>query len=615
MRVPRLIPQETIKTPPTPTATAPGPEAFGGGIASALSQAGAELEAHAKRMQEERDAIKGLNLTVEAQQRVTNILYGENGLMLKQGLEADGIYKTFTEEYNKIIEEIAAKAENANQRNVLTQSMLRQSVAYQSQISKHEAAEMQKARIQQLDANLKSLTETAIASKGDPEAMAAFTQEAERIVTAIYGSYGEESVKLVMDEWNNNVHGGIISNLLANDELEAAKDYYEQNKDKISTANQTKIEGFIKDKEEVIFVQETGYKIFQQFGLNNEEQALEYIRENFSGERENKLITYVQGVYVDERRFEAERYDNYLNSIVVRISSAGSLTDALKIIDESNLDPKDKLSLQSQVRSNYKGSDVGMWDSVKAFEEIRWRASLPDGNPYAFRSEAELVASFAGRLTKEQQRTIYQVWSTRNAHPELYDSIYKAVKDNNIPEALLPSFAGDVYDAIEKKEVAEKRSLSNPEIESTIREVLQSKRNIYLSANYGRNIPPEIDQWLKSELFPNFREDPRAFLEFQEVYLEFIDTMVGATGQASIKPSTYYALAEALFKDVVVSQGFFRKNRLKGFEIYRMGGALREAPDGSLQWYMNQDGNWVPAWEYFGGMPVDKIDRSKAYAR
>jgi len=432
--------------------------------------------------------------------------------MLKQGLEADGIYKTFVEEYNKIIEEIAAKAENANQRNVLIQSMLRQSVAYQSQISKHEAAEMQKARIQQLDANLKSLTETAIASKGDPEAMAAFTQEAERIVTAIYGSYGEESVKLVMDEWNNNVHGGIISNLLANDELEAAKDYYEQNKDKISTANQTKIEGFIKDKEEVIFVQETGYKIFQQFGLNNEEQALEYIRENFSGERENKLITYVQGVYVDERRFEAERYDNYLNSIVVRISSAGSLTDALKIIDESNLDPKDKLSLQSQVRSNYKGSDVGMWDSVKAFEEIRWRASLPDGNPYAFRSEAELVASFAGRLTKEQQRTIYQVWSTRNAHPELYDSIYKAVKDNNIPEALLPSFAGDVYDAIEKKEVAERRSLSNPEIESTIREVLQSKRNIYLSANYGRNIPPEIDQWLKSELFPNFREDPRAFL-------------------------------------------------------------------------------------------------------
>ena len=74
-----------------------------------MSQAGAELEAHAKRMQDERDAIKGLNLIVEAQQRVTNILYGENGYMLQEGLNADGVYKRFSEDYNKIIEEVAAR--------------------------------------------------------------------------------------------------------------------------------------------------------------------------------------------------------------------------------------------------------------------------------------------------------------------------------------------------------------------------------------------------------------------------------------------------------------------------------------------------------------------------
>ncbi len=239
MRVPRLIPQATVENPPIPRAAAPGPEAFGGTIASALSQAGSQLEAHAKRMQEERDAIKGLNLIVEAQQRVVDKLYGENGYMLREGLNADGIYKSFIEDYNKIIEEIAAKAENTNQRNVLMQSMLRQSVAYQSQLSQKEAEEMQKAKIQQLNANLASLTEAAIASNGDPEAMAAFTQEAERIATAIYGSYGEEPVKLAIDEWNDNVHSGIISNLLANDELDAEKDYYEKNKENISTANRT----------------------------------------------------------------------------------------------------------------------------------------------------------------------------------------------------------------------------------------------------------------------------------------------------------------------------------------------------------------------------------------
>lgn len=608
MRVPRLIPQETIKTPPTPRATAPGPEAFGGSIASALSQAGAELEAHAKRMQEERDAIKGLNLTVEAQQRVTNILYGENGYMLQEGLNADGVYKRFSEDYNKIIEEIAAKAENTNQRNVLIQSMLRQLPAYQSQISKHEAAEMQKARVQQLNANLASLTEAAIASKGDPEAMATLTQEAERVATAIYGSYGEEPVKLAMDEWHNNVHSGIISNLLANDELEAAKDYYEQNKDKISTANQTKIEGFIKDKEEVIFVQETGYKIFQQFGLQNEEGALEYIRENFSGERENKLMTYVQGIYVDERRFEAERYDNYLNSIVVRISSAGSLTDAIKIIEESNLDPKDKLSLQNQVRSNYEKSDVGRWQSFKDFDYILWRVTLPPEHPEAFKSEAEIFAALGGRFTKEEQKTIYQAWRTRDVHPGLYDSIYRAVDDNNISEALLPRLSSDVYDAIAKKEAAEKRILSNPEVESIIRDVVQKNSNVYLNPDYSGNIPSDVDTYVKNKYFKS-PESLRSYLEFKEAYLEYIDAMAGTTGRASIKPTTYYDLADALMEEVVVSQGFFKKNKLRGYEIYRMGGVLREAPDGSLQWYMDRDGEWVPAWEVLGGMPIDRRKR------
>ena len=608
MRVPRLIPQATIENPPIPRAAAPGPEAFGGTIASTLSKSGLQLEYSAKRMQQEIDAIKGLNLTVKAQQRISDILYGENGLGLRQGLEAEGASKEFNEQYFKIIEEISAEAENNNQRNVFAQSMLRRLPAYQSQLSQYEAAEIQKAKVQQLNASLTLLTEEAIASKGNPEAMTAFTQEAELIITALGGKYGKEFVTSLMNKWNDDVHSGVVLNFLANDELDAAKSYYEKNKDKIGPDNQTKIEGFLTDKEQTIFIQETAYDIAQRF-KGKEEDALKHIRENYSGETEDKLAARVQGIFADERRFEADRYDKYLNSVLTRVSATGSFAESLKIIEESNLKAADKLSLRRQVTSEYRGSDVGMWDSVKAFEEIRWRASLPDGNPYAFRSEAELVASFAGRLTKEQQRTIYQVWRTRNAHPELYDSIYKAVKDNNIPEALLPSFAGDVYDAIEKKEVAEKRSLSNPEIESTIREVLQSKRNIYLSANYGRNIPPEIDQWLKRELFPNFREDPRAFLEFQEVYLEFIDTMVGATGQASIKPSTYYALAEALFKDVVVSQGFFRKNRLKGFEIYRMGGILKEAPDGSLQWYMDRDGEWVPAWEVLGGMPIDRRKR------
>ena len=608
MRVPRIIPQETIKTPPTPTATAPGPEAFGGAIASALSQSGAQLEAHAKRMQEERDAIKGLNLVVKAQQRITDMLYGEEGLLLRQGLEADGSSKEFLERYPQIIDEFVAEAENDNQRNIVAQSMLRQLAAYQGQLAKHEAAEMQKAKNQELQATLASLSETAIASLGDPETMAVITEEIERVAVALAGSYGEEVVVSLVNETMDKIHSGVISNLLANDAIEAAKDYYEQNKEEMSTTSRTKVEGFITNKEQVIFVQEKGYEIFQQFGLYNEAGALEYIRENFTGEIQNKLMTYVQGVYVDERRFEAERYDNYLNSILGRITAAGSLTDALKIIEESSLKATDKLSLTRQVQSSYERSDIGMWESVKAFEEIIYRASRPEGDPDAFRSEAELVSSFGGRLTKAQQATVLQIWRTRNAHPELGDSIFDAMKDYNIPEGLLPQFANDVYNTINSKEATEKRVLSSHEIDAIIKDVIQKKPNVYLHTDFSRKIPSEVDTYVKNKYF-DIKKDPRRYLEFKEAYIELLDAMGGATGIASIRPTTLYDLADTLMEEVPISQGFFRTNKLRGFEIYNMGGILREAPDGSLQWYMNRDGEWVPAWEVLGGMPIDRRKR------
>ncbi len=602
MRVPRIIPQETIKTPPTPTATAPGPEAFGGTIASALSQAGAELEAHAKRMQDERDAIKGLNLTVKAQQRITDVLYGEEGLMLKQGLDADGVYKNFAELYPQVIDEIAAEAENDNQRNIIIQSMLRQLPGYQSQLAKHEAAELQKAKIQELNANIASLTEMAISSLGDPDTIAAVTEEIERIAVALGGSYGEEFVMSMVNEALDNIHSGIVSKLLANDALEAAKDYYEKNKDEISTASQTKIEEFFTKKEKVVFIQEKGYEIFQKFGLNNEAGALAYIRENFSGEDENALMTYVQGVYVDERRFKAEREDNYLRSILNRIGSVQSMADAIRIVEDSNLDYATKRRLINQIKSDYMGTDVGMWESVKATEEILYRASRPEGHPDAFRNELELLMSFDGRLTKSQQATVYQAWRTRNAHPELGDSIFKAMRDYNIPEGLFPRLANDIYNAINNKETIEKRVLSSHEIENIIKDVVQKNPNVYLPTDYGINISSDVRSYVKDAygMVPSKPE----WAQFEEAYITFINALGGATGIDSISPTTRYELADMLMQKVVISQGFFKKNVLRGFELFNMGAVLREAPDGSLQWYMNQNGTWVPAWEVVGGMPV-----------
>lgn len=603
MRVPRLVPEQTIKSPPTPTATAPGPEAFGGIVASALSQSGAQLTAHAERMQQEKDAIKGLHLTAQAQKRLTEALYGEDGLMLKQGLDADGVYKRFEDLHTEIIDEIIADAENDNQRSIVIQSMLRQLPGYQSQLAKHEAAELQKAKVQELQANLASLSETAIASLGDPETMATVSEEIERVAVALGGSYGEEFVMSMIDETMDNIHSGIISKLLANDALEAAKDYYEKNKDEISTASQTKIEEFFTKKESVIFTQEKGYEIFQKFGLNNEAKALAYIRENYSGEKENALMSYVQGLYVDERRFKEERESNYRKSLINRVWSSQSMAEAIKIVEDSNLDYATKRQLINQIRSDYMGTDIGQWESIKAMEEIMYRATRPEGHPDAFKDEADMVMSFGGRLTKAQQQTVYKAWQMRNTHQRIGDSIDDAMSDYNIPEGLYPQFANDVYDAVNSRETAEKRTLGDHEIEEAIRDVVQKNKNLYLHADYSRTMPSEITAYIKDKY--KMTANRKEYSEFKEAYLEYLDAMGGSTGIAAVKPTTLYDLADALLQDVPVSQGFFRKRTMKGYELHALGAVLREAPDGTLQWYINDNGVLVPVWEVLGGLPVD----------
>jgi len=55
----------------------------------------------------------------------------------------------------------------------------------------------------------------------------------------------------------------------------------------------------------------------------------------------------------------------------------------------------------------------------------------------------------------------------------------------------------------------------------------------------------------------------RSYLEFKEAYLEYIDAMAGTTGRASIKPTTYYDLADALMEESSGISGFLPKEQIE----------------------------------------------------
>jgi hypothetical protein len=361
MQVPRLVPQE--KKQGLPSVSAPsvpsfpqmrsiGPEAYGSSVGAAMERAGAQLTAHAERMQKEKDAMRGLQLVVQAQQRVTESLYGENGLLSSQGLEADGAYKKFQETYVDIMSEFSDLAENGNQQAIVMETLMRQMPGYQGQVARHEAAELQKAKVESLKASLSQLSEMAVQSSGDPETLEVVSNEVERIATALSGHLGEEVVVGIVDETMSDIHTKIVNKLLVGDP-EVAQAYFDTHKDEIDSVARTKIEAFIADKREIVENQALSEEIYTNFGLNNEDDALEYIRKHYEGEKEDKIISRVQALYVDARRIQTQKEQQTYDALYSLVGRASSFSEALDEIERSGLKEQHKRTLRNYAKERF----------------------------------------------------------------------------------------------------------------------------------------------------------------------------------------------------------------------------------------------------------------------
>jgi len=227
---------------------------------------------------------------------------------------------------------------------------------YQSQLAKHEAAELQNAKMASLQATLDSQVKIAVDARGDPETLAAVTEDVERTVTAMAGHLGEEAVLKMVDDTMSKVHSNVISNLLV-DDLAGAKEYFEKYRDELDPESRTKIEELIKNKEDVIENQALSEEIYARFGIDNEAGALKYIRENYEGEKEDKLLSRVQGMYVDARRIRDQREQQSYDWMYSVVGNAATYSEALQAIDDSNLKEKYKRTLRNYAKDRFNISE------------------------------------------------------------------------------------------------------------------------------------------------------------------------------------------------------------------------------------------------------------------
>jgi hypothetical protein len=233
--------------------------------------------------------------------------------------------------------------------------MMRQLPGYQSQLAKYEATEMQKAKMASLESTLDSQLKIAVNSGGDPDTMSAVEDQVERTVTAIAGHLGEDVVTQMIDENMSKIHSSVISNLLV-DNLPGAKAYYEKYSEELDPASRTKIEEFIHNKEETVENQALSEEIFSRFGTSDEDDAIDFIRKNYEGDKEDKLLSRVQGLYVDERRFKQQREQQSYDWMYSSVGKAETYSEALSAIEDSNLKEQHKRTLRNYAKERF---DVG----------------------------------------------------------------------------------------------------------------------------------------------------------------------------------------------------------------------------------------------------------------
>ena len=207
-------------------------------------------------------------------------LYNTRQGYMAQGMyaEADEWLRKRGEEYARTIKSDRAKK---NFRTMAEQYIQQRGAAN----SRYEADQVKKYQVEQAQIAYKNgLNEIAL----NPYDEDAITPIREHILDALelQTRYSSPEVKQSMLSAMENDIASARFTAMMQDNPELAAKYFEANKELFNAQSRMKFDNAL----EVYRIQAATDKLVQEFPQGNEQEALNYIRENFSGERETRLV-------------------------------------------------------------------------------------------------------------------------------------------------------------------------------------------------------------------------------------------------------------------------------------------------------------------------------------
>lgn len=395
------------------------------GVAQDFHRIGDKLHQNTLRINAKKNKTKVFELHAAFTSELNQILYGEEGLMKRQGTSATDTYRDVETAYNGLMDKYLGMTENEDQHVTFSELVHRSRGSYEVQAAKHEAAELQKAEIMNGEATLKGLSDSLYNMRGDPDGFSGIVDQARLIIESTFGKYGADVVTSKLDDFITKGHKANIERLIAEDDTEGLKAYKEYYKDEIDSKTMSVVEKQIRVSNEIVWAQEETANIFNRFGADKEKEALEHVRANYEGKKEETLLSKVRAIYQDNRRGER----------TAKVKSVKEGTDYYSLLDKVGAEAGDnRRSAQLDYINMLEGQGLVKKNEAKAMREYVTSGSYP-GEVKKHHAEAFLAALTAmgestTPLTEDQLDEIMA--GRMDSNPSLMNMVFGLkTSDNN----------------------------------------------------------------------------------------------------------------------------------------------------------------------------------------
>lgn len=305
-RIPEATPQVQIQSAPSLRVSGDiSPNAFGAATGRALQQLGDLGQNITAELQQRRNVLDVQKAYQEAALELQKFLHDpEAGVYTKKGVNSRGVFQEVQEKLPEIANKYTAGLSDS-QRQMFDKFWSQTSLPELKGAMNHEYQELEKERAVTTKALTLTNVQNMALNYGDPSAVQNYAELVRSSVRAEAGANGWPLIQqqLVEQEALTKGYGGVFEQFFATGDYTNAEKVLNDYGKLMQPDVERKLRNDVREKKMDVEIQTSGDLIMAKYG-DNEEAALQAVRDQFEGDMQTKVLAEVKTQLSDKRQIE-----------------------------------------------------------------------------------------------------------------------------------------------------------------------------------------------------------------------------------------------------------------------------------------------------------------------